>query len=53
MGGKKRLFSSFILERGKHIPRRISGVGAPHQRWLADAIKKARNIALIPFASSM
>ncbi len=48
-----RLLGSFISERGKITPRRISGVCAPHQRWLADAIKQARNIALIPFASSM
>src|SRR3954468_15039546 len=48
-----RLLGSFISERGKITPRRISGVCAPHQRWLAGAIKQARNIALIPFASSM
>ena len=48
-----RLLGSFISERGKITPRRISGACAPHQRWLADAIKQARNIALIPFASPM
>src|SRR6201984_861913 len=48
-----RMLSSFISERGKIVPRRISGVCTPHQRRLAEAIKQARNIALIPFASSM
>jgi len=47
-----RLLSSFIEERGKIVTRRISGVCAPHQRRLNDAIKKARNIALLPFAAS-
>ena len=48
-----RLLHSFISERGKITPRRISGVCAPHQRRLAEAIKQARNIALLPFATSM
>jgi small subunit ribosomal protein S18 len=48
-----RLLSSFISERGKITPRRISGVCAPHQRRLAESIKQARNIALMPFASSL
>ena len=48
-----KLLASFISERGKIVPRRISGVCAPHQRRLSEAIKQARNIALIPFASSM
>src|SRR5208337_4394324 len=42
---------AFVAERGKIVPRRISGVCAPHQRRLTDAIKKARNIALLPFAA--
>jgi small subunit ribosomal protein S18 len=46
-----RLLSAFIAERGKIVPRRVSGVCAPHQRRLNDAIKKSRNIALMPFAS--
>jgi small subunit ribosomal protein S18 len=46
-----RLLSAFISERGKITPRRISGVCAPHQRRLAESIKQARNICLIPFAS--
>ena len=48
-----RLLSSFISERGKITPRRISGVCAPHQRRLAEAIKQARNIALMPFSSGV
>lgn len=46
-----RLLNAFISERGKIVPRRISGVCAPHQRRLAEAIKQARNIALIPFSA--
>jgi small subunit ribosomal protein S18 len=46
-----RLLNSFISERGKITPRRISGVCAPHQRRLAEAIKQARNIALLPFSA--
>lgn len=38
-----------ITERGKIIPRRISGNCAKHQRQLTVAIKRARNIALLPF----
>ncbi|HUQ93766.1 MAG TPA: 30S ribosomal protein S18 [Bryobacteraceae bacterium] len=45
-----RLLMSFISERGKITPRRISGVCAPHQRDLSEAIKQARNIALVPFS---
>jgi small subunit ribosomal protein S18 len=48
-----RMLSAFIAERGKIVPRRISGVCAQHQRRLSDAIKKARNIALLPFAASV
>lgn len=48
-----KMLSAFIAERGKIVPRRISGVCAPHQRRLNDAIKKARNIALLPFASAV
>jgi len=47
-----KLLHAFVAERGKIIPRRISGVCAPHQRRLTDSIKKARNIALLPFAAS-
>jgi small subunit ribosomal protein S18 len=48
-----RMLSAFISERGKITPRRISGVCAPHQRRLAESIKQARNIALIPFAAQV
>jgi len=46
-----KMLHAFVAERGKIVPRRISGVCAPHQRRLTDAIKKARNIALLPFAA--
>jgi len=39
----------FVTERGKIIPRRISGNCAKHQRELTTAIKRSRNIALLPF----
>ncbi|MBI5207993.1 MAG: 30S ribosomal protein S18 [Candidatus Firestonebacteria bacterium] len=42
---------AYINERGKIIPRRISGNCAWHQRELTREIKKARNIALLPFTS--
>jgi small subunit ribosomal protein S18 len=42
----------FVTERGKIIPRRISGNCAKHQRELTIAIKRARNIALLPFTVS-
>ena len=41
----------FITERGKIMPRRISGVCAPHQRTLSSAIKRARNLALLPLCA--
>ena len=47
----ERLLSAFIPERAKILPRRISGTCAPHQRKLKTAIQRARNIALLPFAS--
>ncbi len=45
-----RRLRNFITDRGKIIPRRISGNCAPHQRQLTTAIKRARNIALLPFS---
>jgi small subunit ribosomal protein S18 len=48
---ESRLLTQFIPERGKILPRRISGVCAPHQRKLMEAIKIARNIALLPFVA--
>ncbi len=41
----------YITERGKITPRRISGNCARHQRQLTIAIKRARNIALLPFTA--
>ncbi|MDM8522544.1 30S ribosomal protein S18 [Desulfococcaceae bacterium HSG8] len=43
----------FITERGKIIPRRISGTCAKHQRALTRAIKRARTIAILPFVGTM
>ncbi len=42
---------AFIPERGKIMPRRLSGVCAPHQRMLTRAIKRARNMALLPYVT--
>ena len=44
-----KLIGQFINERGKILPRRVTGVCTPHQRGLKVAIKRARNIALLPF----
>ena len=41
----------FISERGKILPRRVSGTCAKHQRELTTAIKRARNMALLPFVA--
>ncbi len=41
----------YITERGKILPRRISGNCAKHQRMLTEAIKRARNIALLPYTT--
>ena len=43
----------FTTERGKIIPRRISGACAKHQRALTHAIKRARTISLLPFVGTM
>ncbi len=48
-----RMLENFVSERGKITPRRISGVCTPHQRRLSEAIKQARNIALLPFAAKV
>ena len=45
------LLKRFISERGKILPRRISGNCACHQRQVTVAIKRARNIALLPFTA--
>jgi small subunit ribosomal protein S18 len=44
-----KLLSRFISERGKIVPSRITAVSAKKQRELAQAIKRARNLALLPF----
>ena len=43
----------FITERGKIIPRRISGTCAKHQRSLTVAVKRARTIALLPYVGTL
>lgn len=47
-----RTLRFFITERGKIVPRRISGNCAAHQRHITEAIKRARNIALLPIAAN-
>jgi small subunit ribosomal protein S18 len=47
-----KLLRYFITERGKIVPRRISGNCARHQREIATAIKRARHIALLPFVAA-
>jgi small subunit ribosomal protein S18 len=42
----------FVTERGKIVPRRISGTCAKHQRALTLAIKRSRHVALLPFTAS-
>jgi len=44
-----KTLKGFLTERGKILPRRISGNCAKHQRRLTVSIKRARNIALLPF----
>ena len=46
-----RLLQQFVSDRGKIIPRRLTGTSAPFQRKLTRAIKQARAIALLPFAA--
>ncbi len=46
-----KLLSGFVPERGKVLPRRISGTCAKHQRGLRVAILRARQLALLPYAS--
>jgi small subunit ribosomal protein S18 len=47
------ILAPFIQERGKILPRRMTGTCARHQRWLTVAIKRAQNIALLPFAAEL
>jgi small subunit ribosomal protein S18 len=46
-----RLLQQFVSDRGKIIPRRLSGTSSPFQRKLTKAIKQARAIALLPYAA--
>ncbi|TAM83816.1 MAG: 30S ribosomal protein S18 [Acidobacteria bacterium] len=48
-----RMIGQFVAERGKILPRRLTGTCSPHQRELTRAIKQARNIALLPFAAEV
>lgn len=48
-----KLMGQFVSERGKILPRRLSGTCSPHQRLLTMAIRRARNIALLPFAAEI
>jgi small subunit ribosomal protein S18 len=50
---KADVLMSFIQERGKILPRRMTGTCARHQRWLGVAIKRAQNIALLPFSAEL
>ena len=45
------IFRKCITERGKNLPRRISGNCAKHQRQVTVAIKRARHIALLPYTA--
>jgi small subunit ribosomal protein S18 len=47
----ERKLSRYVTDRGKIVPRRISGTCAKHQRQLTRAIKRARHVGLLPFAS--
>ncbi|MBI5492665.1 MAG: 30S ribosomal protein S18 [Deltaproteobacteria bacterium] len=42
----------YITERGRIVPRRISGTCAKHQRVVCEAVKRARNLAIIPFTAT-
>jgi small subunit ribosomal protein S18 len=46
-----KTLGAYVKERGKIMPQRISGTCATHQRKLTVAIKRARNIALLPFTA--
>jgi small subunit ribosomal protein S18 len=49
---KAEMLQPFVQDRGKILPRRMTGTCSKHQRWLGVAIKHARNIALLPFANA-
>lgn len=47
----ERKIARYVTDRGKIVPRRISGTCAKHQRQLTRAIKRARHVGLLPFTS--
>jgi small subunit ribosomal protein S18 len=47
-----RRLRTYISERGKIIPRRISGSCARHQRQLTHAVRRARTVALLPYVAT-
>lgn len=47
----EKLLRRFLTERGKIVPRRISGTSAKYQRMLTQAIKRARHMAILPFVA--
>ena len=47
----EKVLRRFISQRGKIIPRRISGTSAKYQRMLVEAIKRARHMAILPFVA--
>ena len=47
----ERRLSRFVTDRGKIVPRRVSGACARHQTQIATAIKRARILAILPFTS--
>jgi small subunit ribosomal protein S18 len=47
----EQLLRRFVTERGKIVPRRITGTSAPMQRKLSTAIKRARHLAILPYVS--
>jgi len=47
------VLNGFLSDRGKIVPRRISGACARHQRQIATEIKRARNVALLPFTTNL
>jgi len=46
-----KIIGKFVTERGKIVPRRLSGVSAKNQRLLATAVKRARHLGLLAFVS--
>jgi small subunit ribosomal protein S18 len=46
------MLKHYVTERGKIIPRRITGNSAKHQRMLTEAVKRARHIALLPYTAN-